>query len=232
MRLILAHAGDMAARRLADRWGGGASLLTPARLHTRSWTLRLAADGAPRATVALPGNGTRPRIDSVVCRLGAIGAGELGHVRHEDRGYAAAELTAFLLAWLTSCPCPVLNPPGAGSLNGPGWQAEQWLQAAAQAGLAVRDAHRYVTPDGPPAGPGPTGSAPGVEVTVVADRCLGPVSTANLRRLQELSRASRTPLLRAAFDRAGPGAAITEISAWPDIGAPEVATALEGVLAA
>ena len=121
MRLILAHAGDAAARHLAARWGDGAMLLTPGQLHTWSWALRLDAGGVTRGTVRWPRDGGRSQIDAVVCRLGGISTAELGRIRPEDREYAAAELTAFLLAWLSACPCPVLNPPGTGSLNGPGW---------------------------------------------------------------------------------------------------------------
>jgi hypothetical protein len=230
MRLILAHAGDVAAHRLAARWGDSATLLTPGQLHTRSWALDLDAGGAARVTVRWPGNGGRPQIEAVVCRLGSIGAAELGRIQPQDREYAAAELTAFLLAWLTACPCPVLNQPAPGSLNGPGWQAEQWLRAAAQAGLPVRGRNRTVAPGDvwPASGLRP----PAAEVTVVAGECLGPVSGVNQRRLRELADAARTPLLRVALDGAGPDAAVTDVSAWPDLGDPDVAAALERALAA
>ena len=208
-------------------------LLTPGQLHTRSWTLRLDAGGAARGTVRWPGKGGRTVIEAVVCRLGGIGTAELGRVRPEDREYAAAELTAFLLAWRTACPCPVLNPPGTGSLNGPGWQAEHWLRAAAQAGLPVCETHRLVAPGTPAtAMPPPVPGAPAAEVIVVAGECLGPVSAAYQQKLRYLSDAAGTPLLRVALDGAGPGAAVTEVSAWPDLGAPDVAAALERALAA
>jgi hypothetical protein len=233
VRLILAHAGDAPARRLAARWGDGAMLLTPGQLYTRSWELRLDTGGAARSTVRWPGSGGRPQIEAVVCRLGGIGPAELGRVRPEDREYAAAELTAFLFAWLSACPCPVLNPPGTGSLNGPGWQAEHWLRAAAQAGLPVRETHRLVMPGTPAAAmPPPMREPSAAEVILVAGECLGPVSAANQQKLRDLSDAAGTPLLRVALDGAGPGAAVTEISAWPDLGAPGVALALERTLAA
>jgi hypothetical protein len=232
VRLILAHAGDAAAHRLAARWGDGAMLLTPGQLHTRSWALRLDAGGAARGTVRYPGDGGRLQIEAVVCRLGGISTAELGRVRPEDREYAAAELTAFLLAWLTACPCPVLNPPGTGSLNGPGWQTEHWLRAAAQAGLPVCKTHRLVTPGTATATPPPVPRPPAAEVIVVAGQCLGPVSAANQQKLRNLSDVAGTPLLRVALDSAGPDAAVTEVSAWPDLGAPDVAAALERALAA
>lgn len=233
MRLILAHAGDVPARRLAARWGDGAVLLTPGQLHTRLWALHLDAGGAARGAVRWPGDGGRPQLEAVVCRLGGIGTAELGRVRPEDREYAAAELTAFLLAWLSACPCPVLNPPGTGSLNGPGWQPEHWLRAAAQAGLPVRETHRLVRP-GTPATvvPLPPPGPPAAEVIVVAGTCLGPVTAANQQKLRALSDAAGTPLLRVVLDGAGPEAAVTEVSAWPDLGTPDVATALERALAA
>jgi hypothetical protein len=59
----------------------------------------------------------------------------LEHIVTEDREYVAAEMAAFLLAWLTELKCPVINRPSTTCLCGPGWSAAQWEQAAVQAGI-------------------------------------------------------------------------------------------------
>jgi len=232
VRLVLAHAGDAAARALACRWGDAALLLTPEDLHHRMWRLELDRGGAALATVG-PGPRDHTRVDAVLSRLGGIGAGELTRVRPEDRDYAAAELTAFLLAWLDACACPVLNPPSAGSLNGPGWQPEQWAMAAARAGLPVRSVRRHVALgevfDPVLAVPAAEAAGP-VNVTVVGDRWFGPAHESTKRRLGDLARAAGAPLLVAALDGTGEDAAVLGVSAWPDVGDPDVADAVALVM--
>src|SRR5437763_13611984 len=111
MLLILAHGHDFSARALAARWGSRALLLTVAELHRARWHLDMDVDGRVRTGLATA-EGTPIPVTGVVNRLGWITATELARVHPADRAYAAAELTAFLLAWLDACPAPVLNPPG------------------------------------------------------------------------------------------------------------------------
>ncbi len=153
MILVIAHAGDAIARRLATAWG--ARLITPRDLSTRGWrhfpvgggddVLGLAGGLVPAAAVR-----------GVLTRLGAVTAADLAHIAVEDRDYVAAEMTAFLLSLLRALRCPVLNRPTASSLMGPGWTAPRWRAAAVAAGLGV-------APEG----------TRGEAVTVVGDRSFG-----------------------------------------------------------
>ena len=68
----------------------------------------------------------------------AVGEAELAHVHEDDRSYAAAEMQAFLLAWLSSLECPVLNRPSPSNLGGPWWSLAQWVQRARRLGVAAR----------------------------------------------------------------------------------------------
>ena len=229
MRLILAHQHDAAARDLAARWRGRATLLTPADLHRERWLLHLDERGSAVACLA-----SRPDVTAVLSRLGGIGPGDLVHVQTQDVDYAAAELDAFLRAWLTAWTGPVLNRPSTTCLNGPGWRPEQWMAAAA--GIRVWPVRRRVSAGDPapmarPALPvAARRPDDGVRVTVVNDRWLGPVDDATGRRLCALARSASCVLLEARLDGTHPEAAVVQLSAWPDVSTPDVADAVAQVM--
>jgi hypothetical protein len=231
VRLILAHRHDVAARELAACWGDDVILLTPADLHAER--LLLTVDERGRAQAELR---SRPRVTAILSRLGRVGPGDLDHVDPQDLTYAAAELDAFLRAWLLAWAGPVVNPPTATCLNGPGWRPEQWSVAAAAAGLAVRQVRRLVetaaTSPSPPA-PVPDVAAcvePNgdlVRVAVVGDRCFGPVPGDLGHRLCALARIAGCPLIEVMVDSCG---TVFHAGAWPDVSAPDVADALVPML--
>ena len=63
---------------------------------------------------------------------------ELAHIAERDREYVAAEMSAFLLSWLSGLTCPLVNPPTATCLCGPNWSQPQWVWTAARLGIPVR----------------------------------------------------------------------------------------------
>jgi hypothetical protein len=227
MLLILAHSHDSAARALAARWGGEALLLMVGDLAR--WRLDVDPAGGVRAGLATA-EGTPVPVTGVVNRLGVLTGADLPRVRREDRPYAAAELTAFLLAWLDACPAPVLNPPNPRCLNGPAWYPEQWADAAASVGLRVPAVHREVGLAAEPRAAAPEWTE-GRRVHVVGDVCVGDVHPSVGRRLGELARLAETPLMTATVSGPGPRAEVRELSAWPDLAEPEVADAVLAALA-
>jgi hypothetical protein len=230
MRLILAHDHDIAARTLATRWGAEARLLTVADLHRNGWGLELDPDGRVRTELADPAGKPLP-ITGVVNRLGVITPADLPQVHRQDRQYAAAELTAFLLAWLDACPAPVLNRPSAGSLNGPAWHPEQWAAAATSVGLRPDGVRRRIGLTAGTLRPEPVWDRM-IGAHVVGDDCFGEVHPVLARRLCELARLAGTPLLGAVVSGPGPGARVRDISAWPDVADPQVADAVANALRA
>lgn len=231
MRLILAHGHDISARALAARWGSEALLLTVAHLHRAPWCLELDQDGCAR-TELTGAAGTPLPVEGVVNRLGVITTADLSRVHPQDRQYAAAELTAFLLAWLDACPAPVLNRPSAGCLNGPAWYPEQWAAAAIAVGLRVAGSVRRrvaLATAGPPLAPDP-GWDDAVSARIVGDACFGDVHPALGQRLCALARLARTPLLAATVQDHGPDARVRDLSVWPDLADPAVADALAAAL--
>ncbi|MEU4291327.1 hypothetical protein AB0E63_24130 [Kribbella sp. NPDC026596] len=216
MRLVLAHSHDVAARELADRWGDDAVLLTPAELSAERLLLHLDTQGEARAQVA-----SRPEVTSVLTRLGGIGPADLVQVDAQDASYAAAELDAFLRAWLGAWPGPVVNRPSTTCLNGPGWRREQWAVAAAAVGLPVRPVHRHATPGGAPDS-GPLESAARTWVTAIGDRWFGSGRADLGHKLCTLAESVGCVALEAMFI----DDVVAEISPWPNVAAPEVADTL------
>jgi hypothetical protein len=136
---VLGSELDEAARSLVDAWkSAGAVLLSARDLCTRGWVLH-ATSGNDGAFVA--GGVRRPTatLRGVVVRRPAVAAEELPWIADDDRQYVATEINAFLVAWLSSLACPVLNQPTATSLCGPAWSQTYWRVAAARAGVAWAD---------------------------------------------------------------------------------------------
>lgn len=139
MIAVLGSEIDPAARSLVDAWkDAGAVLLSARDLCTRGWVFQVPARGGD-AFVA--GGTPRPAATllGVVVRRPAVAAEELPWIAAEDRQYVATEINAFLVAWLSALPCPVLNRPTATSLCGPAWSHTHWKVAAARAGVAWAD---------------------------------------------------------------------------------------------
>lgn len=76
-------------------------------------------------------------IRGVLTRLPSVYSREIPHIIPGDREYVAAEMQAFLFAWLSELSCPVLNRPRDFGLSGPPWRREQWIHLADQLGLSV-----------------------------------------------------------------------------------------------
>ena len=81
-------------------------------------------------------------VTGVLTRRPHVFEAELMQVAVEDRPFVAAEINAFLLAWLSSLRCPVINRPSGTCLSGPAWRAEQWVWVAASLGMIVNPARK------------------------------------------------------------------------------------------
>lgn len=158
---------------------------------------------------------------AVVTRLVCVTEQDLVSIVPHDRAYVAAEMTAFLLAWLSSLPCPVVNRPSPHGLAGPNHRPETWLALAAEVAIPVRplrrDRHGYGKPDGAGARD---------EVTVVGERALGGTSARARERAVRLAQHAGVDLMVAGFDAGGPDEPLLDAHVWPDLGRADVADAL------
>jgi hypothetical protein len=216
MIAVLAGRYDAAAHRWASRWASrGVALLTPEDLSQAGWRHSL---DAPADGVAIVSG--QPvcvaEISGVLVRLPCVYEQELTYIAPADRGYVAAEMTAFLLSWLTALPCPVLNRPTPTCLAGPFWRPEQWAYAAARAGIPVAPVRCRVAP-------GATlenTTAPGVTtraVTVVGEHCVGERDEALIHHARTLAGAAKVALLAVRFSGSAPGASFMDADLWPHL---------------
>jgi hypothetical protein len=163
-------------------------------------------------------------ITGVLTRLPGIWEQELLHIVPADRAYVAAEMTAFLVSWLSGLTCPVLNRPTPSCLSGPYWRLEQWVHAAAQIGIPVRPMRRRIAqeirslPEDPLANP--------VMVTVVGDLCLGTVDESLTIQARQLADVANVDLLAVQFSGSGTGSLFVNAHLWPDVDNDNVADAV------
>ena len=198
MLLVVADPRDATAASLVDRWERHAArLLRPADLTCGGWRHE---PGAPERGQAVVGGDAVPcrEIRGVLTRLPAVDPATLGHADEALGAFVAAEMTAFLLAWLTSLRCPVVNRPRPTCLAGPGWSRERWL-------LRARALGQPVSSDAP-------GDAP-PSVTVACGSCSDGGRPALGRRAQALAAAAGADILAVTFAGADDDAPVN--GAWP-----------------
>jgi hypothetical protein len=224
MLVVLAHRYDQEAPELVSRWSAdGARLLTCADLSRKGW--RHFSD-APAESTAVAGGRVVPvaQISGVLTLLPGIFEEELIDIVPSDRSYVAAEMTAFLLCWLTTLPCPVLNRPTPTCLSGPYWRQERWVSAAAGLGIPVQPlARRAVLAEASvPEEPGTSS----VTVSVVGEQCLGEVDEVLLGWSRQLAELAGVELLTVRFSSPGPEALLLDASLRPDFSVRGVEDAL------
>jgi hypothetical protein len=231
--VVLASRFDASAARLAERWRDrGARLLTPEGLSLRGWRHE---SNAPERCAAVFHNEVVPSraIKGVLTRLSAVSEDDLPHIVLDERAYVSAEMTAFLLAWLSSLECRVLNRPTPTCLSGPSWRQEQWVHEAARGGFLIRPLHRVARrfKNEGAVVPSPEREQSACDelfhVTRIGDRLLGEVADEQTKSgLHRLAQATNVELLTATFARSGGSSVFVGASPWIDIDRPEVADAI------
>ena len=220
---VLASRYDELARELVSQWEAqGAALLTCGDLSTAGWCHYVGSPGLSTAVIA----GRRVaagEITGVLTRMAFLAEQELVDIVPSDRAYAASEMTAFLLSWLSNLTCPVLNPPTPTSLCGPYWRSEQWNSIAKTAGMRVHPATRRVSLGAQPMPPVPPSLA---MVTIVGTQCLGDADEKLVQQAKALARIAGVDFLSVQFSSPGPDAFFVRASVCPEAITPEVAEAL------
>ena len=213
MLVVLGSAHDATAQAIVSAWAPwGVALCTPNDLSIPGWRHRV---GAPESGAAVIAGQVLPAaaITGVLTRLPAVQPEMLAHIATADRDYVASEMTAFLIAFVSALPCRVLNRPSAGSLSGPAWRPEQWIQAAARLGIPVLPRQRRVRPNAP-AEPEVNVA---VELTVIGDRVFGGREATLAGWARSLAKAAGVGLLGLGFTRQVNGFALATVNPSPDL---------------
>jgi hypothetical protein len=226
--VVLASRHDPRAEEIVGRWTpDGGALLACEDLSMRGWRYE---PHEPRAAVAVVGGRPVPcdAIAGVLTLRPSILAEELVAVVPADRQYVAAEMNAFLVAWLASLRCPMLNRPTATCLSGPHWRPEQWRHTAARLGIPAQPLRRRVPyrPDDGEERAGPEC----VDVTVVGERRFGTDDETLARWTRRLADVANVDLLTARFSGAGADYAFIGATCWPEQFTPPVMDAMRDYL--
>jgi hypothetical protein len=221
MMVVLASRHDLPALDFVARLAPDAGLLTCQDLSTRGWWYE---PGSPIRTLVVGGQRIPgDEIDGVFSRLPSVDENELTDIVPGDRGYVAAEMTAFLTAWLSEVSCPVLNRPTPASLMGPHLRNEKWAHLAAGLGIPAAPVLRSV--------PGAAGdrlpdAGRAVVVNVIGRLCTGHPDLGLRAAALTLAAAAGVGLLRVIFAAPEAGSAFLGADYWVDLDDPAVASAV------
>lgn len=224
MLLILASQQDRYAQVLVKRWKNhDARLMTCCDLSTAGWRYY---PGNPQASRAVISHRviSFEEISGVIIRLPSVLESDLPHIVAADRDYVAAEMTSFLVAWLSEAGFPVINRPTPTCLMGPNWHPAQWACAAAQVGMRVG---RRTQPRTPSINTAPeTADTKAVTVTVLGERCFGLADDTLKARARMLARRAGVELLAVQFTHPERDAEFVQAFLGADISEPDIADAL------
>jgi hypothetical protein len=222
--VIAANRYDQVAKEMVSRWATlGAGLLTCVDLSLSGWQYPLSMTNKSMAVI---GGQVVPvkEITGILTRLPCVFEQELTEIILDDRAYVAAEMTAFLLDWLSELKCPVLNQPTPTCLLGPYWRQERWVYTAAQIGIPIHAVHRRATLSTlTPSAPLDECSA---SVIVVGKHCFGAVDETLAAQARQLADVAQTNLLTVRFSHAQAGAAFISAEPWSNLDTDEVAQAI------
>jgi hypothetical protein len=219
--VILTSGNDSNSIRLAHRWAPTpVGLLTPQDLSVAGWrhSISSSVDG-----VAVVGGVLVPEKDvaAVFTRLHCISPEDLIQIEADDRAYAAAEMTAFLLFWLSQLKCPVLNRPTPASLSGPYWRQEQWVYHASQLGIPVRPIIRRAIRSVSGQREQASTPIPSATVTVVGNRLFGNTHATLKHQARRLANLAGVNLLAVHFSGPDPGAKFVTADTFPSLAEDE-----------
>ena len=149
--------------------------------------------------------------------MAAVYPRDLPHIVESDREYLAAEMTAFLLAWLTSLECPMLNRPTPTCLAGPHLRREALVNRVAGLGIPVIPCKTHLA----------CGSASPEErfpmtsrVVITGERHLGRVHPLLVEYAREIARALGAEFIAIDFSGTDEDASFVGTDLWPAIDAP------------
>jgi len=140
---------------------------------------------------------------------------ELTHIAEPDRDYVSAEMSAFMVSWLTELTCPVINRPNPTCLSGPAWREPEWVLLASALNIAVMR-QRWEIPRG--SADWPSSAQPNAtELTVVANHCIDDADGPTAAAAERLARAADITLVGLRFVTEDSGPRFLAANLWPTL---------------
>jgi hypothetical protein len=198
MLVILASCYDKVARKIVRQWGSnGVGILTCKDLSISGWNHYL--QNTENSTAVVDGQSIAVGdVTGVWTRLSYVREQELDHIIPSERKYVAAEMMAFLVSWLSSLKCPILNRPTPTCLSGPNWYPLQWAYAASRVGIHIYSADWYMSTDNRISQR--ISNIHKKNVTIIGQHYFGSVDDELLTRTKHLANEAGTDLLSVQFD--------------------------------
>ena len=234
MIIIVASRYDASARRLKDRWAAeGAHLLTCQDLSASGWRCRV-SDPLGSTAIIDGLDVKQTEIRGVLTRMQWVAEQELTHIVADDRTYISAEMSAFLVFWLSGLTCPFLNRPTASSLNGPGWGREAWNSAASKAGMRINPIRRHAglasesLASASEADLQARELSKAIVLTVVGENCLGEADKTLKLQARRLAEVAHMDFLSVRFSGVDADASFAGVDILPNVDDGTVADAALG----
>lgn len=203
MIVILASCFDKIAKDLVERWRRyDAGLLTCKDLSTAGWKYYPNNIEASMAIVSGKVVSFK-EIKAVLTRLSFVTEEEVTFIHRSDRGYVASEMMAFLVSFLSSLKCPVLNRPTPTCLSGPSWHWSQWVSLAAKLNIPTYTDNNLTLSFSLNEGlPGYIIGNDSNIITAIGDKCYGGINNNHniLAQAKRLANAANTTLLSVYFN--------------------------------
>jgi hypothetical protein len=195
--LLLARAADPAVETLRQLQPRLLRHVDIADLSSAGWRYVV---GHPEQATACAGGEVLAagEIAAVLCRIVAVVPEDLEHLHSEDRAFAAAEMNAFLRAWLAQFAGRKCNEPNGTSLAGPAWHAMRWRWLAQRLGVPAVAAS-FGSSDETSCDIDARSDAEGVTVIVIGDQVIGRTAPTLERYSLRIAREVHSSLLALRF---------------------------------
>jgi hypothetical protein len=161
------------------------------------------------------------QITGLITRLPAVTEDELQHIVQEDRSYVAAEMHAFLFAFLAALPCPIVNPPSPACLCGPNLREVQWRKLVRELKIPLPEEFA-----GGRAIAAATPTETMSEVAVIKERTMGAEEESLRRWTRALAQAAGLPYLRVRYSYVRRMPCFVGADPRPQLESEEIADAL------
>jgi hypothetical protein len=219
--LVISNLANEAANDLALMLPHGTTTVVTASDFHQSFRAAISVGDFSSSEITLGGARiTAGEISGIVSTIPGFLPQEFYYIEPADREYVCAEMTAFLIYFLSELACKKLNPPSPRSLCGLGLNRIEWLTAAAGCGVPIWPVH---TKNGVSLPVGDTQGVQQVTTTIIGETVLGGDVPEKIGGyLRALAKTFVLPYLSCAFvSPPGGDYLLADLASVPDVSLPE-----------